>query len=231
MHIGFGIILGLMNVTYRNVLGFASLSFISGYPFWGGLSFIITGALCISACKQLSPSLIKSSLGMNIVSSVFVFIGVILLLVDVSINGQPNQDYWAVLAGKGISAMLIIFSILEFCLTCTTAYYASQAIINTNGMLAKHILNLADANIRSSPDRPIPEMEEKTLPETPSSSWRGSEHTVGQTLVSLRTRSAPSTLLGIGVAQAHQEPAVAVGDLRDLRSLRAGWVLGALVPQ
>ncbi|XP_031315381.2 membrane-spanning 4-domains subfamily A member 12 [Camelus dromedarius] len=133
MHIGFGIILGLMNVTYRNVLGFASLSFISGYPFWGGLSFIITGALCISACKQLSPSLIKSSLGMNIVSSVFVFIGLILLLVDVSINGQPNQDYWAVLAGKGISAMLIIFSILEFCLTCTTAYYASQAIINTNG--------------------------------------------------------------------------------------------------
>nr|XP_045373617.1 membrane-spanning 4-domains subfamily A member 12 isoform X2 [Camelus bactrianus] len=97
------------------------------------IGFIITGALCISACKQLSPSLIKSSLGMNIVSSVFVFIGVILLLVDVSINGQPNQDYWAVLAGKGISAMLIIFSILEFCLTCTTAYYASQAIINTNG--------------------------------------------------------------------------------------------------
>lgn len=35
---------------------------------------------------------------MNIVSSVFVFIGVILLLVDVSINGQPNQDYWAVVS-------------------------------------------------------------------------------------------------------------------------------------
>ncbi|EPY74099.1 hypothetical protein CB1_002300021 [Camelus ferus] len=87
----------------------------------------------IAALEKRLQNQIKSSLGMNIVSSVFVFIGVILLLVDVSINGQPNQDYWAVLAGKGISAMLIIFSILEFCLTCTTAYYASQAIINTNG--------------------------------------------------------------------------------------------------
>lgn len=38
MHIGFGIILGLMNVIYRQVWGFASFAFISGYPFWGGIS-------------------------------------------------------------------------------------------------------------------------------------------------------------------------------------------------
>lgn len=31
---------------------------------------------------------------MNIVNSVSAFMGVILLLVDVSINGLPNQDYW-----------------------------------------------------------------------------------------------------------------------------------------
>lgn len=35
---------------------------------------------------------------MNIVSACFAFIGVILLLVDVSINGLPNQDYWAVVS-------------------------------------------------------------------------------------------------------------------------------------
>uniref|UniRef100_A0A8D1WMS1 Membrane spanning 4-domains A12 n=1 Tax=Sus scrofa TaxID=9823 RepID=A0A8D1WMS1_PIG len=133
MHIGFGIILGLMGSTYMQVLGFASLAFVSGYPFWGGLSFIITGILCILASKKSSPALIKSSLGMSIVSSFFAFIGMILLLVDESINGLPEQDYWAVLSGKGISAMLIIFSLLEFCITCVTAYFASHTITNTSG--------------------------------------------------------------------------------------------------
>ncbi|KAI5278036.1 Membrane-Spanning 4-Domains Subfamily A Member 12 [Manis pentadactyla] len=132
MHIGFGIILGLMNIVYRGVLGFGSLTFISGYPFWGGVSFIIAGALSISAAKQSISSLIKSSLGLNIVGAIFAFIGVILLLVDVSINGTPSQDYWAVLSGKGISGILIIFSILEFCINCTTVHFASQATTNTN---------------------------------------------------------------------------------------------------
>ncbi|XP_045642485.1 membrane-spanning 4-domains subfamily A member 12-like [Ursus americanus] len=132
MHIGFGIILGFMNVVYGQVLGFASFALISGYPFWGGISFITTGTLSILASKKLSPSLIKSSLGMNIVSACFAFIGVILLLVDVSINGLPNQDYWAVLSGKGIAAMLIIFSLLEFCTNCTTAHFAKQAITKNN---------------------------------------------------------------------------------------------------
>ncbi|XP_034869639.1 membrane-spanning 4-domains subfamily A member 12-like [Mirounga leonina] len=132
MHIGFGIILGFMSVIYGQALGFASFALISGYPFWGGISFITTGTLSVLAPKKLSPSLIKSSLGMNIVSAFFAFIGVILLLIDVSINGLPNQDYWAVLSGKGIAAMLIIFSLLEFCTNCTTAYFAKQAITKTN---------------------------------------------------------------------------------------------------
>ncbi|XP_036851160.2 membrane-spanning 4-domains subfamily A member 12 isoform X1 [Manis javanica] len=132
MHIGFGIILGLMNIVYSGVLGFASLTFISGYPFWGGVSFIIAGALSISAAKQSISSLIKSSVGLNIVGAIFAFIGVILLLVDVSINGTPSQDYWAVLSGKGISGILIIFSVLEFCITCTTVHFACQATTNTN---------------------------------------------------------------------------------------------------
>ncbi|XP_019609559.2 membrane-spanning 4-domains subfamily A member 12 isoform X1 [Rhinolophus sinicus] len=137
-HIGFGIILGLMNVIYASVLGFASVTFISGYPFWGGLSFIITGALSISASMKFSLCMIKGSLGMNIVSAIFSFLGMILFLVDVSINGQPNQDYWAIISGKGISAMLIIFSLAEFCITCTTAHFASQLVSNTTGSVLVH---------------------------------------------------------------------------------------------
>uniref|UniRef100_A0A673U623 Membrane spanning 4-domains A12 n=1 Tax=Suricata suricatta TaxID=37032 RepID=A0A673U623_SURSU len=94
------------------------------------LGFIATGALSILASKQFSPILIKSSLGMNIVSTISVFIGVTLLLLDASLNGILNQDYW--LSGRGISAMLIIFSVLEFCINCTIARFANQAITKTN---------------------------------------------------------------------------------------------------
>ncbi|XP_062053377.1 membrane-spanning 4-domains subfamily A member 12 [Lepus europaeus] len=69
MHIGFGIILGLLSYSTENYWDFASIAFLGGYPFWGGL--------CLS--------------------------------------------------GKGISAMLMIFSLLEFCVTCTTAHFSSQS--------------------------------------------------------------------------------------------------------
>ncbi|KAM9221873.1 membrane-spanning 4-domains subfamily A member 12-like [Dugong dugon] len=132
MHIGFGVILGLMNSNYGMVWAFASFSFISGYTFWGGLSFIISGTLSISASKAFSPCLLRGSLGMNVVSAIFACIGVILLAVDISINGLPQQAYHTLLSGKGISAMLMIFSLLEFCITCVSAHFASQAIPYTN---------------------------------------------------------------------------------------------------
>lgn len=141
MHIGFGIILGAMNVIYLTVWGFASATFVSGYPFWGGLSFIISGALSISASRQFSLCMMKGSKGMNIVSAIFSFIGIILFLVDLSLNGHPNQDYWALIAGRGISAMLMIFSLVEFCITCTTAHFASQVITSTPGSVLVYANN------------------------------------------------------------------------------------------
>ncbi|MBZ3872646.1 Membrane-spanning 4-domains subfamily A member 12 [Sciurus carolinensis] len=123
MHIGFGIILGLLSYSTNDVWGFGSLTFIAGYPFWGGI--------CI-----------KSSLGMNIVSSIFALIGAILLLVDMCINHLTIQAYWALISGKGISAMLMIFSLLEICITCTTAHFARQMVTNTNGYIVSGVSSI-----------------------------------------------------------------------------------------
>ncbi|XP_037695371.1 membrane-spanning 4-domains subfamily A member 12 [Choloepus didactylus] len=135
MHIGFGIVLGLTSISYGFVRGFASFAFVGGYPFWGGISFIASGTLSIKVSKDFSPCLIKGSLGMNIVSAIFAFIGVILLLVDMSINGLQRQDTWAVLSGRGISGMLAIFSLLELCITCITAHFANQANMNRSVLI------------------------------------------------------------------------------------------------
>uniref|UniRef100_A0A8C9K2B2 Membrane spanning 4-domains A12 n=1 Tax=Panthera tigris altaica TaxID=74533 RepID=A0A8C9K2B2_PANTA len=132
MHIGFRIILGLMDAIYGLVFAFLSFAFISGYAIRGGISFIATSALYILASKQFSPSLIKGSLGMNTVSAIFVSTGVTLLLLDAGMNGILSQDCWAILSGKGISALLIIFSVLEFCTNCTVAHSANEAITKTS---------------------------------------------------------------------------------------------------
>uniref|UniRef100_A0A2K5XCC6 Membrane spanning 4-domains A12 n=1 Tax=Mandrillus leucophaeus TaxID=9568 RepID=A0A2K5XCC6_MANLE len=92
------------------------------------LGFIISGSLSVSASKELSPCLVKGSLGMNIVSSIFAFIGVILLVVDMCIHGPYQRVY----SRQGISAMLMIFSLLEVCTACVTAYFANQADTTTN---------------------------------------------------------------------------------------------------
>ncbi|XP_004485317.3 membrane-spanning 4-domains subfamily A member 12 isoform X1 [Dasypus novemcinctus] len=148
MHIGFGLVLSLTNSVYKPSLLFTSISFIGGYPFWGGVSFIISGSLSIMASKEFSsPSLTKGNLGMNILSAIFAFIGVILLLVDVSINGYPRQDYWSVLSGKGISGMLMIFSLLEFSITCTTAYFAHLENMNIN----RNVLFIPNRNMEPAP--------------------------------------------------------------------------------
>lgn len=132
LHIGSGIILGLLGYSPSSIWGFASTAFVGGYTFWGGVSFIISGSLSISASKEFSPCLIKSTLGMNIVSAIFALVGVILLLLDLSINGHPEQDYCAVLSGKGISGILTIFSLLEFGIACATAHFANQSSIHCN---------------------------------------------------------------------------------------------------
>ncbi|XP_006899962.1 PREDICTED: membrane-spanning 4-domains subfamily A member 12 [Elephantulus edwardii] len=132
MHIGFGITLGSLSFSSVTALGFASLSFLSGYTFWGGISFIISGSLSVSASKIFSSCLIKGSLGMNIVSAIFSISGLLLLLVDLIINSDLRQNDWALIGGKGISGILLIFTLLEFCITCTLAHFATQAIANFN---------------------------------------------------------------------------------------------------
>ncbi|XP_025771099.1 membrane-spanning 4-domains subfamily A member 12 [Puma concolor] len=113
MHIGFRIVLGSMDAIYGLVFAFLSFAFISGYAIRGGIS-------------------IRGSLGMKMVSAIFVSTGVTLLLLDAGMNGILSQDCWAILAGKGISALLIMFSVLEFCTNCTVAHSANEAITKTS---------------------------------------------------------------------------------------------------
>ncbi|CAH6793768.1 membrane-spanning 4-domains subfamily A member 12 [Phodopus roborovskii] len=130
MHIGFGVVLGLLSTHYYMSWAFYSIAFIGGYPFWGGVSFIASGSLSISAFKKFTPCLVRSTLTMNIISAIFAFAGVILLVVDLNINGYYYQDYWMVLSGRGIAGVLAMFSVLEFGIACAMTHLASQTMLH-----------------------------------------------------------------------------------------------------
>ncbi|XP_070284196.1 membrane-spanning 4-domains subfamily A member 8-like isoform X2 [Myotis yumanensis] len=95
------ILIGLIHIGLGSVIGmvlwyYAAVSFYGGYPFWGGILFIISGSLSVASEQQ--PR--SSCLGPGIVSS----------------------------------AVLFVFSLLEFCIACTSAHFDCKLLsyLHTN---------------------------------------------------------------------------------------------------
>ncbi|XP_021065837.1 membrane-spanning 4-domains subfamily A member 12 [Mus pahari] len=155
MHIGFGVVLGLLSTSYNMTWVFSSIAFTGGYPFWGGVLFIASGSLSISAFKEFSHCLVKSTLIINIFSIIFAFVGVVLFLCDLNINGHYYQDYWMVLSGRGIAGVLTIFSLLEFSIAWAMTYFAYQAILRCNRSVpVAPAVSVANPLMQESPSAP-----------------------------------------------------------------------------
>ncbi|XP_036181627.1 membrane-spanning 4-domains subfamily A member 8-like isoform X1 [Myotis myotis] len=123
IHIGLGGVLGPMVLWY-----YIAVSFYGGYPFWGGILFIISGSLSVASEQQpRSSCLLKGSLGMSIVSAIFSMVGIMLLITDMVINSKCRStsasDCSAVASGVASSAVMFIFSLLEFCIACTSSHF------------------------------------------------------------------------------------------------------------
>uniref|UniRef100_A0A8C6IFQ0 Membrane-spanning 4-domains, subfamily A, member 18 n=1 Tax=Mus spicilegus TaxID=10103 RepID=A0A8C6IFQ0_MUSSI len=128
------ILIGLFHIfsainpqLYHSELSRASpLLGYSGYLIWGGLSFIISGSLSVLAEKNANSCVVTSSIGMNVVSSIFSLIGIIIIIVELSIS--PYGD--TVLTGpfKAVVGSLLPFALLEFVLTCTASHFGCQAV-------------------------------------------------------------------------------------------------------
>ncbi|XP_005998395.2 membrane-spanning 4-domains subfamily A member 4A-like isoform X2 [Latimeria chalumnae] len=53
-------------------------------PFWSGISFIISGSLSVASANKPKVTLVKATLGMNIISAVFAGITIILYSIDLA---------------------------------------------------------------------------------------------------------------------------------------------------
>ncbi|KAM9221876.1 membrane-spanning 4-domains subfamily A member 18-like [Dugong dugon] len=91
----------------------------SGYLFWGGLSYVISGSLSVHASKDSSPCVVNSSIGTNIFSAICSLLGICILLADMIIAPTASM--------KVYSGSVFPFTLLEFCLTCVTSHFGCQA--------------------------------------------------------------------------------------------------------
>lgn len=167
------IILGLMHIfSGINTLLYENPSAIgiSGYLFWGGLSYIASGSLSVLAEKDPSPCVVNGSIAMNVVSAIVSLVGVIVLIMDMSLQEEVNT--------KTFAGSLLPFVLLEFFLTCVVSHFGCQAVcwrrfenmtigssifsFNTANMTASHVhttdipVNAATspANPTTSPAKP-----------------------------------------------------------------------------
>ncbi|NXH69369.1 M4A12 protein, partial [Hydrobates tethys] len=122
MHIGFGIVLTTLTNVYTSVF------IIGEIPFLGGVSVRSVGP-GRDAHRGGMPTGVKGSQTMNVISAIFALLGIVAFIVDLNLN-RSSFDYYnylVLLAGNGISIVLLIFTILEFCIAVATANFWCRA--------------------------------------------------------------------------------------------------------
>ncbi|XP_039716181.1 membrane-spanning 4-domains subfamily A member 8-like [Pteropus medius] len=125
--------------------------------------FIISGSLSVSAEKQpKSPSLVKCSLGFNIVSVIYSVTGMIFFIIDMSINSlYVYTDYyihWSLTPGMAVSSVLLIFCLLEFCIACTAINFGCQLVCYSHNHVSMVLPNVyvATSTVIPEPANPPP---------------------------------------------------------------------------
>ncbi|XP_005331696.2 membrane-spanning 4-domains subfamily A member 18 isoform X1 [Ictidomys tridecemlineatus] len=163
------IIIGLMHVfSGINPLLYSdrSVTGMSGYLFWGGLSYIASGSLSVLAEKDPSPCVVNGSIAMNVVSAVFSLTGISIFILDMSVPREINM--------KAYVGSLLPFVLLEFFLTCVVSHFGCQAVCwrrFENMTIGSSIFSFNTANMTAShihtPDIPV---NAATSPANPTTS-------------------------------------------------------------
>ncbi|KAM7329930.1 hypothetical protein ACRRTK_011543 [Alexandromys fortis] len=140
------IVIALVNLTIGIMMISATVtssemppvSVYIGYPVWGSLMFIISGSFSIVAARRTTKGLVRSSLGLNITSSVFAFTGIIIHSLSPSIysyhlyyctyRGYSESCHMTISILMGLDIVLVILSALEFCIGVSLSAFGCRVM-------------------------------------------------------------------------------------------------------
>nr|XP_048314543.1 membrane-spanning 4-domains subfamily A member 8 [Myodes glareolus] len=156
--------IGLGSIMLMNLYGYyIPVSLFGGFPFWGGIWFIISGSLSVAAEKQPnSPCLMNASVGLNIFSAISSAVGMMLFIADMCVTGTlsypSNYPYYYESSniGMAISGVLLIFCLLEFCVASVSSHFGCQMTCCRYNNVDVVIPNVYTTNPVVIPEPPIP---------------------------------------------------------------------------
>ncbi|XP_023563002.1 membrane-spanning 4-domains subfamily A member 4A-like [Octodon degus] len=115
--------------------GARSLSVYTGYSIWGSLMFIISGSFAIATARRTTKGFVRASLGLNICSSVFAGVGMILIMTSLGISLSfpfPCSYNWheSCLMTRslilGMDWLLLLLSMLELSLAIAVSSFGCK---------------------------------------------------------------------------------------------------------
>ncbi|XP_060724977.1 membrane-spanning 4-domains subfamily A member 12-like [Tachysurus vachellii] len=154
------IMIGLLTFLFGIVLAtyIPTISIVSGIVFWSPVFHIISGSLAVSASNKLNSCVVKATLTLNIFSTLSAGITIIILILDL-IFGICYYDYnyrcnhTAEGMGKGITGVLLVFTLLQFCISIALSAFTCKATCTSEPTL--NIINVVPNPESFAPSAPV----------------------------------------------------------------------------
>ncbi|XP_077310844.1 uncharacterized protein LOC143930415 [Lithobates pipiens] len=149
------IVAGLVQVALGIGLIFTifSISLPSGIPFWGPIIYVIAGSLTIAAKAKPNICLVKGSLALNIITSIFTFIGIILTFVDFHIVWCFNHlsCHRRIVGGYFIHSILLLTNLLLFCTSIAVSVFGCRSLSHASSIVPQVFVIQNDVVISMPP--------------------------------------------------------------------------------
>ncbi|XP_073537279.1 membrane-spanning 4-domains subfamily A member 4D-like isoform X2 [Phyllobates terribilis] len=162
-----------------------SSSLTSGIHFWGPICYIIAGALTIAAHPKPNVCLIRGSLSLNIITSVFSTIALIINIADLanmatfhrcyyySGDYYYDDDYYErcknlLYGGYGIIAVLLIINLLLFCVSLSLSIFGCRSLSKVSSNSPQVFMVQNDVLVSTNPSTvpaPFPGYAQPLAPE------------------------------------------------------------------